>query len=270
MTAAAFYTGHVSHRRNSSPGHTLRYRLAYVLVDLDQLPEANRLSRYLGIGRSGLMSVVMKDHGDSRSNLAAFVRNLLRKHEVKEPAARIELLTLPRMFGYVFNPISVYFIYDRRGELHHVIYEVNNTFGERQFYLCPTLEERGVHRHSSDKAMYVSPFMNETGSYDFFMRPPAEKAALAIHYKDENGEEVLRAHLALRRKPVTDASALGILTQFPLMTLGVIAGIHWHAVKLLIKGAHYRFHKPRPAAAAVSLGRMPSRPLTGALEKEAA
>jgi len=136
--------------------------------------------------------------------------------------------------------------------------------------LCPTLENGGVHRHSCDKAMYVSPFMDETGGYDFFLRPPTEKSALAIHYKNEHGKEVLRAHLALRREPVTNASAFGILAKFPLMTLGVIVGIHWHAIRLLVKGARYRFHKPRPAAAAVSMGRAPSHPLIKTLKKKAA
>lgn len=270
MSGAAFYTGHVSHRRFSSPSHGLRYRLAYVLVDLDRMDEANRLSRYLGMGHSGLMSVTAKDHGGGGNDLAGFVRELLRQHNVGQGSARIELLTLPRMFGYVFNPISVYFIYDAHDVLHHVIYEVNNTFGERQFYLCPTLEHGGVHRHSSDKAMYVSPFMDETGGYDFFLRPPADKTSLAIHYKDGDGKVALRAQLALRRAPITNASALGILLKFPLITLGVIAGIQWHAIKLLLKGARYRPHKPRHAPAAVTTGRASPSPLLKTPEKKAA
>ncbi len=245
MSAAAFYTGHVSHRRMTSPGHKLRYKLAYVLLDLDQMDRAHQLSRFLGVGRAGLMSVQPKDHGDGGDDLAGFVRSLLKQHGIRQGADRIELLTLPRMFGFVFNPISVYFIHDTAGVLHHVIYEVNNTFGERQFYVCPTIEDHKGHRHSSEKAMYVSPFMDETGSYDFYLRPPADKTALSIHYKDIDGVEVLRAHLALVRVPVTNKNTLGIILNFPLMTLGVVAGIHWHAIKLLVKGARYRIHKPR-------------------------
>ncbi len=255
MSAAAFFTGHIAHRRFSSPGHHLRYKLAYVLVDLDRTDEANQLSRHLGFNRSGLMSVAAKDHGDGRTDLAGFIRDLLHKYDISEEATRIALLTLPRMFGYVFNPISVYFLYDAHNALHHVVYEVNNTFGERQFYVCPTLDDAGIHRHSSDKAMYVSPFMDETGGYDFTLRPPGEQIKLGIYYKDKDGKELLRADLALSHVPVTNASALGILARFPLMTLGVVVGIHWNALKLLVKGARYRVHTPRPEITSTSLGR---------------
>lgn len=268
MSAVAFYTGHVSHRRLTKPGHKLRYKLAYVLLDLDQLDQADQLSCYLGVGRSGLMSVQSKDHGNGGSDLAGFVRNLLRQHGVKHSAFQIKLLTLPRMFGFVFNPISVYFIHDAAGDLHHVIYEVNNTFGERQFYVCPTVEDNKGHRHSSDKAMYVSPFMDETGRYDFYLQPPDKKTALTIHYKDLDNKEMLRAHLALERAPVSNRSALGILVNFPLMTLGVVAGIYWHAMKMLIKGARYRFHKPRSPMAS-SMGYLPTAPVLNNQEKAA-
>ena len=260
MSAAAFYTGHVSHRRISSPGHRLRYKLAYVLLDLDQLGQADSLSRYLGVERPGLMSVQSKDHGDGCVDLAGFVRSLLKQYKIRHEAFRIELLTLPRMFGFVFNPISVYFIYDALGELHHVIYEVNNTFGERQFYVCPTAADKNGYRHSSEKTMYVSPFMDETGSYDFYLHPPGDKTALTIHYKDIDGAEALRAHLALKRLPISNRSAFNILVNFPLMTLGVVAGIHWHAIKLLVKGARYRFHKKRSPIAS-SMGYVRSNPL---------
>ena len=141
MSAGAFYIGAVSHQRLGRVRHRLRYRIAYVLVDLDRAAEADRDSRLLGVDRSAPLAVRARDHGpidappQNAAALAAWVRALLRARGVTASAARIELLTLPRMFGFVFNPISVYLVRDSAGALHHVLYEVNNTFGERLLYL---------------------------------------------------------------------------------------------------------------------------------------
>ena len=137
MSAISFYNGAVVHRRYGAAAHKLRYLIAYVLLDLDRLHEANSASSLFSIERAGLLSFRAKDHGDGTSpDLASWVRDYLIAEGVTHEASRIELLTLPRMFGYVFNPISVYFIYDRSGDLHHILYQVTNTFSERHFYLC--------------------------------------------------------------------------------------------------------------------------------------
>ncbi|MEM9014342.1 MAG: DUF1365 domain-containing protein [Pseudomonadota bacterium] len=246
MSAPQFYRGVVGHQRfGDKLRHKLRYKIAYVLVDLDDLNTGTSPSRWLSYNDRGLMSVNAKDHGDGESSdLAEWVRRQLKRCGVHEPASKIELLTLPRMFGFVFNPISVYFIYGDDAAAHHVLYEVNNTFGGRQFYLCPASLEAGRFRHNTDKTFYVSPFMDVVGRYEFTVLPPAEKVALNIRYFDKEDDLALVAHLSGAAEPVNNKSALSVLAAYPLMTIGVVAGIHWEAIKLFIKGARYHPYAP--------------------------
>ncbi|MCA8903495.1 MAG: DUF1365 domain-containing protein [Hyphomonas sp.] len=249
---AAFYVGQVSHRRFGTPGHFLRYRIAYLLLDLDRLADADRMTRVLKIGKGALMSFRARDHGDGHADdLAGWVRTLLLEHGIGDEAATIHLLTIPRMLGYVFNPISVYFIRDGQGRLHHVLYEVRNTFGERHFYLCAAVPDGGTFEQFSNKAFYVSPFFDTDGEYAFRLSPPDDVVALSITYREGNKTR-LTAHLSGKARRVTTWSSLGILLRFPLMTFGVVAAIHWEAMKLWIKGARYRRHGPVTRTASVS------------------
>lgn len=264
MTApAVFYEGRVSHWRYGSIRHVLRYRIAYLLIDLDRLEEARALSPLLGVNRCRLLSFLAKDHGDGAGgNLAAWVRSFLRAEGVDTPAAKVELLTLPRMFGYVFNPISVFLIRDAEDRLHHVLYEVGNTFGERHFYLCPAGTGGDTHQHGADKAFYVSPFFHREGAYEFRLQPPGERVQLTIRYTadDESG---LGASLIGAERPVTTWNTLKLVLKYPFMTLGVTLGIHWEALKLVLKGARYHSHGQRAAEATVSHGRCPASGTAG-------
>ena len=250
--AARYYVGEVSHKRFGQIDHSFRYRIAYLLLDLDRTFEAGRLTRLLRIGKPGLMAFDPFDHGDGQStDLAEWVRVFLQRQGIEEPAAKIELLTLPRMFGYVFNPISVYFIRDQEGRLHHFLYEVGNTFGERHFYLCAVQMEGESCEHACDKAFYVSPFFGIEGQYDFKVSPPGEAVRLSIAYRV--GEEArLNANFVARARPVTGWTSFRLLLGFPFMTFGVIAGIHWEALKLWLKGARYHRHGPKATTAGVS------------------
>ena len=241
MTAISFYKGSVTHRRHSKVSHKLRYRIAYILLDLDRLDEAGSASRFLGVERAGLLSFRARDHGDGNTNdLATWVRSYLRRQDVDEDAARIELMALPRMFGFVFNPIAVYFIYDREDNLHHILYQVTSTFSQRHFYLCRAEQAGPVISQTSDKRLYVSPFFDVEGNYHFKVQPPADRFALTIRYDHATGEKALTACLAGLRTPVSSWETIKVLIGFPLMTIGVVVGIHWHALKLWLKGARYR------------------------------
>ena len=252
--AAQFYVGQVSHRRFGRVSHKLRYRIAYVLLDLDRLHDAGRLTRLLKIGAGGLLSFNPRDHGDGEStDLAEWVRNFIASRGVSEPASKIELLTLPRMFGYVFNPISVYFIRNHQGDLHHVLYEVGNTFGERHFYLCPAEVKQNVCAHECEKAFYVSPFFEQAGRYKFTLQPPSDRVSLNISYRMGETDR-MNADLIGTARPVTTGTALGLLLRFPLMTIGVIMGIHWEALRLVLKGARYHRHGHKKRVAGFSFG----------------
>jgi len=253
MSSICFYIGAVVHRRYGAVTHKLRYRIAYILLDLDRLDEARNASSVFGIEHPGLLSFRAKDHGDGASrNLASWVRAYLDTHGVSDEASRIELLTLPRMFGYVFNPISVYFIYGRDGALHHILYQVTNTFSERHFYLCRADQAGPVIDQASEKQLYVSPFFAVEGAYRFKVQPPGETVAVTIRYELANGDKGLTASLTGSRRPVTTWRSALLLVQFPFMTVGVVAGIHWQALKLWLKGAKYRSR-----SAATELGNSP-------------
>ncbi len=241
MTPIRFYHGVVRHRRMTGPKHALRHRVSYVCVDLDRFEEANAASMLLGVGRPGLISIDAKDHGDGKSgDLAGWVRATLRRQGVDKPAKRIELLAMPKLFGFVFNPISVYFIHDGDDRLHHILYEVNNTFGGRHFYLVAADAPRRVHKHQCDKAFYVSPFFDVDGYYDFKTGAPDDDVRLAITYRDPQSNPAMVALFAGARGRVSNAACLKTLLRFPLMTIGVVAAIHWQALILLFKGARMR------------------------------
>lgn len=241
MSPVSFYTGDVSHIRVSGPRHRLRYRIAYIALDLDRIAEADACSRYLGVERPGLMSFHACDHGDgAATDLARWVRDKAKSSGVEQECARIELLTLPRMFGYVFNPISVYFLFDATGALHHILYEVNNTFGGRHFYFAEPNSADPKLPHHAKKELYVSPFFDVEGGYEFSVRPPGDTIFLNVDYHNRDGSKALNARLDATRREVTDREALKILAGFPLMTLGVVAAIHWEALKLFFKGARFR------------------------------
>ena len=243
MRDPKFYICNVMHRRLKGAAHVLSYRIAYVLVDVDAMSLKRGPTRFLGVGRRGLLSVLARDHGDGESaDLGSWMRAWLSSRGVTEKCARIELMTLPRMWGFVFNPISIFFIYDENGALHHIVYEVNNTFGGRKFYLASADKTKKRQRHQNGKSFHVSPFFDVDGGYEFSLKPPQQRFLLTIDYKDSQGETALKARLAGYCKEASASETLKVFFGFPMMTFGVIAAIHWEAIKMLAKG-----HRLRPA-----------------------
>jgi DUF1365 family protein len=162
------------------------------------------------------------------------------------------------VLGYVFNPLSVYFCYARNGALKAILYEVSSTFGERHTYLIPAEPDAlGVVRQSAAKRLHVSPFMEMDLTYAFCVSSPGESLSVAIEASDAEGP-MLTAVFAARRRPLTDRALLATWFTHPLVTLKVIAAIHWEAVKILAKGIRLRAGPPAPATP-VSLGATRSR-----------
>ena len=231
---SAIYCGTVMHRRVRPKAHYLRYNVFYLLFDLDELPFLNL--RLLGIERVAPLSFRAKDHGDGSGSLKLWVAQCLCDAGLKVDVAQVKLLAFPRIFGFVFNPISVYFCYDPAGALAATLYEVNNTFGGRHTYtLAAMANAAGTVRQSCAKRLYVSPFNDVSGGYRFAVRPPAEKIALSIDQHDADGH-LLQAAFAGRRHALTDQALLRLLLVYPLLTVKVVAGIHWEALKLRLKG----------------------------------
>lgn len=250
---SCLYTGTVMHRRFKPKQHRLSYRVFWALLDLDELPALARKLRLFSREGFNLFGFYNADHGDgSATPLRTQVEAHLTKTGIDLDGGSIRLLCMPRLLGFAFNPISVYYCYHRDGRLTALLYEVHNTFGERHSYLIPVedgastepLEQRCL------KAFYVSPFMDMDISYTFRLQPPAERIALVIDGADSQGR-VITASLAGERRELTDGALLASFAAFPLLTLKVVAGIHWEALKLWIKGMRLRPRPPAPAALTV-------------------
>lgn len=238
MSASALYIGMVVHRRLRPKAHKLRYRVFSLLLDLDELPELKL--RWLGVNRPGLLSFREADHGDG-GPLRPWVAARLAEVGIVA-AGPVRLLCYPRMLGYVFNPLTVYFCHHGDGRLAAIIYEVHNTHGERHAYVLPG--GAGTVRHSCGKAFFVSPFMPMDCVYHFTINPPGETVSVGIVESDEEGT-LLTASFAGERENLTDAALLRAVLAHPLMTLKVTLAIHWEAVRLLLKGLRVYRHTPK-------------------------
>jgi uncharacterized protein len=248
--ASALYSGAVSHHRLRPREHRLAYRIWSMLIDLDELDDLDRGLRLFSVGRFNLLSFFPRDRGDrSGSDLKTQVEEAMRKGGVEPDGGPIRLLTMPRLLGYAFNPLSIYFCHRRSGEVAAILWEVDNTFGERHGYLLPATSVEGDEiRQSCAKDFYVSPFMDMNLAYEFRVRPPKDLFALVIEVSDGEGRLLTARHNA-RREALTDRALVKLVVAMPLVTLRVIAGIHLEAVKIFLKGVGLRKRPPPPVHA---------------------
>jgi len=230
------YEGTVVHSRLRPKRHKLAYRVFTLLLDLDQLDATPW--RVLGINRAAPLSFWEADHGDGvAGDLRHWVGRQLDAAGIDLPGARVQVLCYPRIFGYVFNPLTVYFCKSAAGKLEAIIYEVCNTFGERRAYVLPARGDGAVEQ-SCDKELYVSPFVPMACRYHFHIEPPAEKVLVRIDETDAEGL-LLRASFAGAGRTISDRALLRLLLVYPLMTLKVIVAIHWEALRLWAKGVPF-------------------------------
>jgi DUF1365 family protein len=241
----------VMHARMKPMGHRFSYRVMSLLIDLDRLDEANRMSPLFGVNRAALYSFRESDHGDRNgSSLRAYAQRCAREHGIDLAGGRVELLCYPRLLGYTFNPLSTYFCSRADGDLALIIYEVRNTFGDIHSYVLPI--QPGEHtdagiRQEQDKLFYVSPFLDMPMRYHFRVSPPGENVKLRILETDPEGP-ILAATFNGKRRALTSGALLRSFFGLPMVTLKIIAAIHWEALRLWIKGARLVTRPARPAA----------------------
>jgi DUF1365 family protein len=256
------------HRRLRPRHHRFKYRVFSLLLDVSELPRLDRELRFFKWNRFGLFGFHDKDHGDGRE-LNAWLDGLLAGAGLQAHGARY-VLCYPRILGYVFNPLSVWFCHDCDERLAAIVYEVHNTYDERHAYVLPVGQDRQEHRpgnagraegeerfsvrpcdpltvrHDCAKEFYVSPFLSRDCRYQFRVRPPGEDVAIAIH-EAEAGAPILNASFAGTRTELTDGALLKMLLRYPLMTVKVVAAIHYEALRLMLKGIKRHPHTPKAA-----------------------
>lgn len=253
---SCLYECTVLHERFAPRRHRFRYRLFYLALDLDEIPALGARLRLLRFGRPGLLRFDEPGHlpldgplynstpasapacaGTDLGTLHARVRTFCAAYGADSgPGGRVLLITLPRVLGYRFNPVSFYFCTDRSGTPVGAIAEVTNTFHEVKPYFIPVAANSpaGVFRVRVPKHFYVSPFSPLDLEFDFTLHAPGDR--LAVRIDDfATGRRVLHTTLSGRRAPLTDTRLAWFLLKYPLVTLAVIARIHWHALRLWLK-----------------------------------
>lgn len=252
---SAIYSGPVVHERFRPKRHHLRYGVFTLLLDLDELPDLDRRYGLLAYNRRGLLSFHDADHGPTTGeNLRPWVIARLAEAGMEPDGGPIRLLCYPRVLGYVFNPLSVYFCYRRNGSLAAILYEVCNTFRERHTYVIPVTEgAREVVRQRCRKALYVSPFIDMKADYHFRIVPPSDGVNIVIRQEDADGL-LLAAAFKGTRTELTRAALLRCFARFPFLCLKVISGIHWEALKMCLKGFPVFAHSPAAAPVRSSIG----------------
>lgn len=246
MTASCLYSGCVTHHRMRPRVHRLRYRVFWMLLDLDEIESLSKKLRLFSRNRFNLASFFDHDHGDgSNRSLRDQAAALLQAAGCEAASHRIKLFCMPRILGYGFNPLSVYFCYRHNGSLAAIIYQVHNTFGERHSYVLP-VDSAGadIIEQRCDKDFFVSPFLGMDMSYDFRVRPPAARVSVAIQGKEKD-QSVISASLSGERSDLTDVAIMKACVSHPLLTLKVTAGIYWHALRMVLRGFRIERHQPK-------------------------
>lgn len=240
MISPGLWLGPVMHRRLRPRHRKFSYETLWVALDLDRLQSS---ARFFSINRFNLYSFHERDHADGKPGfLASKIRALLARESIAADG-RIVLLAAPRVLGFVFNPLSVYFCHDGAGALAAIVWEVSNTFGERHSYVLKVEGDGETIRQSCRKLMHVSPFIDMDIVYRFRVALKDGRLALGIVDEDRDGP-LLVAAMNLEHAPLGEGALLRAFARMPFSTLKTVFAIHWQAVKLVLRGVKVVDHPP--------------------------
>lgn len=235
------------HRRLRPKTHQLNYRVFWLLLDLAEIDDLDRGLRLFSRNRFNLLSFHDADYGDGSGVLRPQVETWMERAGIDLDGGPIRLLTMPRVLGYVFNPISLYYCHHADGRLAAMVYEVTSTFGVRHAYVIPVPAEdqtSGLIRQGAAKALYVSPFMGMEMDYRFRGHAPAERLDMTIDGLDHDGV-LITAAMSAELQILDDRHITVATATIPLMTFKVVAAIHYEALKLWLKGVRLTRQPPR-------------------------
>ena len=235
---SCIYNGEVSHTRFMPVKHFLHYKTFSIFLDLDEVEKLKNDIPIFSINKFNVFSFYNKDHGErDGKSLKNWVLKNLKKFKVSQNVNKIKLLCYPRIFGYVFNPLSIFYCY-KDSTLKAVFYEVKNTFNEQHTYIFRTKNKKKIEQKCKKK-LYVSPFMNMDTIYDFKLLNPNKKLFVSIKQSDKKNL-ILNAIQKGERKKFNSKQLIINFFKYPFMTIKIITAIHYEALLLWKKGAIYR------------------------------
>ena len=234
IKSSKIYIGKVIHKRFKPKEHYFKYNVFSLLIDLNELEQINKDIKFFSYNKFNIISFFDKDHGDrDGSSIKIWVKKNLKNIGVMTEDISIKLLCYPRIFGYVFNPLSTYFIYNKHSELISIFYEVKNTFGEQHTYIFKAQDEKTV-QNKCKKKFYVSPFIGMDCEYHFKTLNPREQLSVVINQNDKDGKLLFASQDGISKDFNNKNLILSYLTH-PLMTFKIIGAIHYEAFKLWAK-----------------------------------
>jgi len=240
MIEPGLYVGSVMHRRFRPVQRRFEYRVFWLVLDLDRLPEATRALRLMSVERFNILGFHARDHADGRDGPLRDKIAALAAAAGRFADGPMLLMTMPRVLGYVFNPISVFFCHDARDRLTAIVWEVSNTFGGRHSYVIGVDDpDATALRQRCRKELHVSPFIGMDVEYRFRLVRRGGSITIGIADHDRDGL-LMAAAMTAERRPLTDRALLAALVRIPFETLKVTAAIHWEALRLWLKGARFR------------------------------
>jgi len=233
------YSGNVVHKRFKPKIHFFKYKVFSLLIDLSELELLDKNLKIFSYNKFNIVSFYDRDHGArDGSSIKEWVIDNLKKNNIDNENIQIKLLCYPRIFGYVFNPLSVFYIYDNNSNLISVLYEVKNTFGEQHTYIFKTDIDQNLIQHTCKKKFHVSPFIEMDCTYFFRLLKPGKKISVIIDQNDKDGK-ILYASQDGVRSEISNANFVKSYLKHPLMTFKIILAIHFEAFKLWSKGIKF-------------------------------
>ena len=233
------YTGTVIHKRFKPKVHSFNYSVFSLLIDLSELDLMNNSLRIFSYNKFNIVSFYSKDHGPrDGSSLRNWVIENLQKNNIETEGIQIKLLCYPRIFGYVFNPLSVFYIYNKNSELISILYEVKNTFGEQHTYIFKTKKNENLIQHICKKKFHVSPFIKMDCIYFFRLLKPGNRVSVIIDLQDQEGK-ILFASQDGEKSELNNKNLIRSYIKHPLMSFKIIVAIHFEAFKLWSKGIKF-------------------------------
>ena len=239
MINSAIYNGKVIHKRFKPKVHYFKYKVFSLLIDLSELEILDKNVNFFSYNKFNLISFYEKDHGDrDGSSLTSWVKKNLEKNNIQAKDIKIKILCYPRIFGFVFNPLSVFYVYNLQDQLISILYEVKNTFGEQHTYIFKVTKDANLVQNNCSKKFHVSPFIEMNCNYFFRLLKPGNKISVVIDQYD-NEDQILYASQDGTRSDFNTHHLIKSYLKHPIMTFKIILAIHFEAFKLWAKGIKF-------------------------------